>query len=271
MRIAPSALIFYCSMLLTLTTTSPEAASPPPKSARAPLNDNPQIRRNDVDSSIAWTEAVKESQDQVRRTLTKVLQATPKPSNPYELSADEEVSDNVGAKTGLVKGTQRWVPIVARADREYQVVGDETDEGDEVTSKVVEIQVALNATLGLTTGIASKSDKPHIVELQGAMAVEQSAIPIVDSTRVDSGDPEHAPEEPMTLLRIYVVDPDLETHVRKLQKETGAFPGFGPTQVLADHPDELRAIVISYYGPKSDVEGIAKKIDVAALRRLLPS
>ena len=78
-------------------------------------------------------------------------------------------------------------------------------------------------------------------------------------------------EEPMTLLRIYVVDPDLETHVRKLQKETGAFPGFGPTQVLADHPDELRAIVISYYGPKNDVEAIARKIDVAALRRLLPS
>ena len=282
MRIAPSALIFCCSMLLTLTTTSPEAANPTPKeaanptpkSARTPLNDNPQIRRNDVDSSIAWTEAVKESQDQVRRTLTKVLQATPKPSTPYELSADEAVSDNVGAKTGLVKGTQRWVPIVARADREYQVVGDETDEtdeGSEVDSKIFEIQVALNGTLGLTTGIASKSDKPHIVELQGAMAVEQSAIPLVDSTRVKSGDPEHAPEEPMTLLRIYVVDPDLETHVRKLQKETGAFPGFGPTQVLADHPDELRAIVISYYGPKSDVEGIAKKIDVAALRRLLPS
>jgi hypothetical protein len=266
-------------MLLTLTVTPPVPADPdratsknvlPPKSTRTPLNDNPQVRRNDVDSTIAWTPAVKESQDEVRRVLVKVLQATPKPTTPYEPSADEAVSDEVGAKTGMVKGTQRWVPIAARADREYQVVGDETDESDEVVSRFFEVQVALNGTLGLTTGLATKSDKPHIVELKGAMAVEQSAIPLVDSTKVGSDDG-RAPEEPMTLLRIYVVDPDLETHVRKLHKETGAFPGFGPTQVLADHPDELRAIVISYYGPKNDVEAIARKIDVAALRRLLPS
>lgn len=280
MRIAPSALTFCCSMLLMLMMTAPAPAQPdhatsknvvPPKSNRPPLNDNPQIQRNNVDSTVAWTQAVKESQDQVRRVLVKALQATPKPTTPYELSADEAVSDDIGAKTGMVKGTQQWVPIMARADREYQVVGDETDESDEVVSRIFEIQVALNGTVGLTTGLATKSDKPHIVELQGAMAVEQTAIPVVDSTKVDSGDTGKAPEEPMTLLRIYVVDPDLETHVRKLQKETGAFPGFGPTQVLADHPDEIRAIVISYYGPKNDVESIARKLDVAALRRLLPS
>ena len=293
MRIARSAFIFCCSLLLTSTMASPvlagpAPASPAPKSSLAPksnpapmskrpaLNDNPQIRRNDIDSTIAWTQAAKESQDQVRRVLVKVLQGTPKPTTPYELSADEAVSDDVGAKAGMVKGTQRWVPIAARADREYQVVGDETDESsvetsDEVVSRVFEIQVALNGTLGLTTGLATKSDKPHIVELQGAMGVEQSAIPVVDSTKIDSGDTGRAPEQPMTLLRIYVVDPDLETQVRKLHKETGAFPGFGPTQVLADHPDELRAIVISYYGPKNDVEALARKIDVAALRRLLPS
>jgi len=94
---------------------------------------------------------------------------------------------------------------------------------------------------------------------------------VVDSTRIDRGDAGPAPEDPMTLIRIYVVDPDLETHVRKLQKETGAFPGFGPAQVLADHPDEIRSIVISFYGPKSDVEAIARKVDIAALRKLLPS
>jgi len=289
MRIAPSAFIFCCLMLFTSTVVAPPSAVPAtpaaptpaaptpksnpaaqtPKSSRTPLNDNPQIQRNAVDTTIAWTPAVKESQDQLRRVLVKALQATPKPTTPYELSNDEVVADDIGAKTGMVKGTQRWVPISARADREYQVVGDETEESDEVHSRIFEVQVALNGTLGLTTGLATKSDKPHIVELQGAVAVEQTAIPTVDSTKVDSGDPDHAPEDPMTLLRIYVVDPDLETHVRKLQKETGAFPGFGPTQVLADHPDELRSIVISYYGPKKDVDAIARKIDMAALRRLL--
>jgi hypothetical protein len=269
MRFTPNAFILLCTIALTLAIVSPTSADtkPNPTPTRPPVNDNPQVRRNNVDSTIAWSTAVKESQDQVRKLLGKVFQATPKPAIPYA-PADEEVSENVGAKTGMVKGTQHWVPIEARAAREYQAGGDEESED---SPKFLEIQVALNSTLGLTTGLATKSDKPHIMEIEGAMAVEQSTIPFVDSTRVDGGDTGRAPEEPMTLLRIYVVDPDLETHVRKLQKETGTFPGFGPAQVLADHPDEIRSIVISYYGPKSDVQAIARKIDVAALRKLLPS
>jgi hypothetical protein len=101
------------------------------------------------------------------------------------------------------------------------------------------------------------------------VAVEQTSIPAVDSTQVQD-DPNRQPDEPMTLLRLYLVDPDLETHVLKLQTETSAFPGFGPSQVLANHPDELRSIVISFYGPKGDVEALAKRVDIAALRRLLP-
>jgi len=281
MRLAPSAFISCCSLLLTLIVTSPASAdskkpaaptSPASPTRRAP-SDNPQVQRNNIDSTIAWTDAAKEYQDIVRKMLVKVLQATPKPSVPYALS-DEEVRDEVGAKTGMVKGTQHWVPIEARGNREYMTGGNEENDNDnEIESedgpaaKIFDIQVALNSTRGLTTGIATKSDKAHIKEIEGAVAVEQSAIPFVDSTQVDSG---RAPEEPMTLLRIYVVDPDLETQVRKVQKETGGFPGFGPTQVLADHPDELRSIVISYYGPKKDVDAIARKIDMAALRRLLP-
>ncbi len=276
MRNARSAFLSCCSMLFALTITPPVSADPntPPGSAdskpapaRPAMNQIPQVRRNNVDSTIAWTAAVKESQVQVKRQLVKVLQATPRPTAPYE-PADEEVSEEVGAKTGMVKGTQHWVPIEARAEREYQAAGDEEDDAN---AKFLEIQVALNSTLGLTTGLATKSEKPHIMEIEGAMAVAQSAIPVVDSTRVDRDDKGRAPEDPMTLIRIYVVDPDLEANVRKLQKETGAFPGFGPAQVLADHPDEIRSIVISFYGPKSDVEAIAKKVDVAALRKLLPS
>lgn len=267
MRFTPSAFIYLSTIILGLSVASQAPADTKPNPTRPPLNDNPQVQRNNIDSTVTWSTAVKESQDQVRKLLIKVFQATPKPTIPY-VPADEVVSEEVGAKTGMVKGTQHWVPIEARAAREYQAGGDEESEA---ASKFLEIQVALNSTLGLTTGLATKSDKPHIMEIEGAMAVEQSTIPLVDSTQVDDGDTERAPEEPMTLLRIYVVDPDLETHVRRLQKETGAFPGFRPTQVLADHPDEIRSIVISYYGPKSDVQAIARKIDVAALRKLLPS
>lgn len=285
MRLAP--LAFLCCLLALAATKPASADSKPapagskPLPAGSKLNVNPQVQRNNVDSTVSWTDAVKASQDQLMKVLTKILQATPKPTTPFQL-ADQEPSDAVSPKTGMVKGTQRWVPIEAWAQREYETgvgAGDNSDNDDAAdlspddntaASKFLEVQVALNGTRGLTSGLATKSDKPHIVEVEGAVAVEQTAIPIVDSTQVHQDGSEKAPLEPMTLYRLYVVDSDLETHVRKLQTETSSFPGFGPAQVLADHPDELRSIVISFYGPKSDVETLVKKLDVAALRRLLP-
>jgi hypothetical protein len=275
MRYAAYAFAFCFSMLLPLTTmaapadskAAPTGSKPDSSRARANAKLNPQVTRNSIDSTtVSWTDAMKESQTEVKRLLTKVLQATPKPTAPYAPS-EESPSDEVAAKAGMVKGTQRWVPIEAWTQREYEAVGPEEDEDAAV--KFLEIQIALNGTRGLTSGIATKSDKPHMVTIDGAVAVEQTSIPVVDSTQAQV-DPSQQPDEPMTLLRLYFVDPDLETHVRKLQTETSAFPGFGPFQVLADHPDELRSIVISFYGPKSDVEALAKRIDVAALRRLLP-
>ncbi len=293
MRLTPHAFIFCCSMLLALAAAEPAAAASKPdstRSTRSTPNLNPQVQRNNVDSTVSWTDAVKASQDLVMKLLVKILQATPKPSTPFQL-AEQEPVDEVSHKTGMVRGTQRWVPIEGWAQREYETgaetgnpgdTGDNGDTGDlgevggigadddTAGSKFLEIQVALNGTRGLTSGLATKSDKPHLVEIEGALAVEQTSIPVADSTHVKNDDSRRAPEEPMTLYRLYLVDPDLEIHVRKLQKETSSFPGFGPSQVLADHPDELRSIVISFYGPKSDVETLARKIDISALRRLLP-
>ena len=280
MRLTPHAFICCCSTLLALAAAEPVLAASKPDSTRSRSNINPQVQRNNVDSTVAWTDAEKTSQDQLKKLLVKILQVTPKPTTPYQL-AEQEPTDAVSAKIGMVKGTQRWVPIEAWAQREYETGGDAGDTGDNgdtadlspdedtPPSRFLEIQVALNGTRGLTSGLATKSDKPHIVEIEGAVAVEQTSIPLVDSTQVHADASDRPPAEPMTLYRLYLVDPDLETHVRKVQKETSSFPGFGPTQVLADHPDELRSVVISFYGPKSDVETLTRKIDIAALRRLL--
>jgi hypothetical protein len=267
MRYAANAFFFCCSMLVALATTA-AAADPKPATPAPPANQklNPQVTRNSVDSTVSWTDAATESQSAVKKLLTKILMSTPKPAAPYAPSEDPP-TDGIAAKAGMVKGTQQWVPLEAWARRQYEAASP--DEDEDAPIKFVEIQVALNGTRGLTTGIATKSDKPHIVEIGGAVAVEQTSVPPVDSTQVQD-DPNRVPDEPMSLLRLYLVDPDLETHVRKLQTETSAFPGFGPSQVLANHPDELRSIVISFYGPKSDVEALAKKVDIAALRRLLP-
>jgi len=267
MRYAALAFTSCISMLLTLPATAATTGSKP-DSLRSQANQkiNPQVTRNNVDSTTSWTDAMKESQAQLKKLLTKVLMATPKPEAPYA-PAEETPSDQVAAKAGMVKGTQRWVPIEAWAQREYEATGSEMDE--DAVAKFLDIQIALNGTRGLTSGIATKSDKPHVVPMDGVVAVQQTSLPVVDSTKVQGDDPQHQADEPMTLLRLYFVDPDLEAHVLKLQTETSAFPGFGPTQVLADHPDELRSIVISFYGPKRDVDALAKRIDVSALRRLL--
>ncbi|HEY6221686.1 MAG TPA: hypothetical protein VIX13_04040, partial [Candidatus Eisenbacteria bacterium] len=73
MRIAASAFISCCSVLVALTVISAAPADPTLISTRPPLNDNPLIQRNNVDSTIAWTAAPPEVQERIKKLLAKVL------------------------------------------------------------------------------------------------------------------------------------------------------------------------------------------------------
>ena len=270
-RRAPIAWIFGSSFYLTLAAASLASTGSKPDSAGVRQPSAPQVRRNDVDSTISWTPATPEARAMIKKTLARVLMATPKPSPPLapaeEDAADDSASQTVGTKTGMIKGTQRWVPLDGKAERNYQAPTSEDE--DSFSAKFLEIVVAANSTRGLSLGIASRSDKPHILEVPGAVGVEQSTVLGPDSGKTDADAGDHAHDEPIVLLRVYIVDSDLENQIRKLQKEAGGFPAFAPTQVLADHPDELRSIVVQFYGSKSDVDAAARKIDVPSLRRFL--
>jgi hypothetical protein len=218
-----------------------------------------------TDSTVTWTEAGPELQDRMKKRLSRIVMAVPRPRSPYEL-AEEGASEDVSLYTGLIKGTPRWAPIEAWSEREFQALPASVEGGE---YRSLEIQIVLNSVRGLSLGLASKSDKPHLFDLPGALAVEQSTVGGVDSTRTDLAPEERTTAEAVTLLRVYIVGSALEAQLREAFRKDGGFPAFGPAKVPSDHPDMVRTIVAEFFGAQSDVEALARKIDVAGLRKLL--
>jgi hypothetical protein len=217
------------------------------------------------DTTAAWTEAAPENVDRLKKRLGRVVLALPRPDLPYQL-AEDGASENVSAWAGLIKGTRLWAPIEALSGRDFEALPIREEEDG---YRALDMMVTLNGVRGLSTGIASKSEMPQLFDLGGTVSVVQSTIGGVDSTRAELAPEERRPREPIILLRVYIVDPDLEAKIRQIFKESGGFPAFGPTQVPAAHTDMVRSIVVELFGPKSDVEATARKIDVGAVRKLL--
>lgn len=216
------------------------------------------------DTTAAWTQAAPENVDRLKKRLARVVLAIPRPGQPYQL-AEDGASENISAWAGLIKGTHLWAPIEALSGRDFQALPTREEEDD---YRAIEVMVTLNGVRGLSTGLASKSEKVQTFELPGTWSVVQSTIGI-DSTRAEREAAERTPQEPITLLRIYIVDPDLEAKLRQSFKESGGFPAFGPTQVPSANSDMVRSIVVEFFGPKSDVETTARSMDVAAVRKFL--
>ncbi|MGH7681271.1 MAG: hypothetical protein ACRENN_04715 [Candidatus Eiseniibacteriota bacterium] len=233
-----------------------EATTPPPP---------PPPQAMPRDSTVSWTKAVQETRDQMSKRLTKIIFNVPRPSAPFQLAEDGS-SETISEYTGLILGTPRWAPIEAWGERDYQALPTNSEEGE---YRTVEMTIALNGVRGLSTGIASKADTPHIYTLPGALAVEQSTVGGYDSTRTDLAPDQRQTREPITLLRVYLVGANLESQLRAKFGKSGGFPGFLSGQLPSDHPDVVRTIAVEYYGAKSDVEGLVNRMDVPTLRRLL--
>jgi hypothetical protein len=220
-----------------------------------------------TDTTIAWTEVGPEYREGMKKRLSRVAQAIPRPPSPYQ-AAEGGGTEDVSMYTGLIKGTPRWAPIEAWWEREFQALPVSVEGGE---YRSLEVQIVLNSVRGLSLGLASKSDKPHLFDLPGALAIEQSTVGGVDTTLTDLAPEERSTAEPITLLRVYIVGSNLEAQLRERFAKNGGFPGFGPAQIPSNHPDMVRAIVAEFFGARSDVEALARKIDVSALRKLLES
>lgn len=263
MRNAGRALALVLTFLLLFGSSRATVAQVEQPDTKEPAAKPPQAMP--TDSTVSWTEAPAETKDRVQKRLSRIVLGIPRPPAPYEL-AEDGATDEISAYTGLIKGTPRWAPLEAWAGREFHAL-PASEEGGEY--RTMEILVALNGVRGLSLGLASKSDKPHLFDVPGALAIEQSTVGGVDTTRADLAPEERTTAEPITLLRVYVVGPRHEARLREEFGKAGGFPAFGPGQLSSDHPDMVRSIVAEFFGAKSDVEGLAKKIDVAGLRKLL--
>jgi hypothetical protein len=208
---------------------------------------------------VLKTPASKADRDRVRAKLTAAERALPKPSSSFRLAAEGE-ERGVGADAGKLDAPDSWSPIQAWTSRTYETRSGEDEE------RTIEVNLALNGQRGLSSGLASVGGEVRIVALKGALAVRHSIIGAEDGSRValpvSSG-------TGLTLVRIYVVPPALESRLRRAAEATEQLPVLDDTHVTASRPDAIAAVIVEIRGEGRDVDALVPKVGVASLRQLL--
>lgn len=234
-------------------------------SGSAPALANPDrgLPTHDDTPVVLKIPATKEDRDRVRAELAKAERALPKPPSPFRLAPEGE-ERGVGTEVGKLDAPGTWNPVQAWLSRTY-----ETRTASEEDDRTLEINLALNGARGLSSGLASVGGEARIVPMEEALAVRQTIIGAEEGSRVALPvGPEEA-NRALTLLRIYIVEPDLEAHLRRAVEGTGDLPVLDDTHVAAPGPHAIAAIVVEIRGERRDVETLAPKLDVKALRSIL--
>lgn len=208
---------------------------------------------------VLKTPASKADRDRVRAQLAAAERALPKPSSSFRLAAEGE-ERGVGADAGKLDAPGSWSPIQAWTSRIYETRAGQKEE------RTIEVNLALNGERGLSSGLASVGGEVRIVPLKGALAVRQSIIGAEDGSRVALP---VASGTGLTLVRIYVVPPALESRLRGTVEATEQLPVLDDTHVTAGRPDAIAAIIVEIRGEGRDVNALVPKVGVAALRQLL--
>jgi hypothetical protein len=212
---------------------------------------------------VLRTAATNADRDRVQAKLASAEKALPKPSSTFRLEAEGE-ERGVGKDFGALDEPGRFNPIEAWTSRVY-----ETRTASEADERTLEVHLALNGEHGLSTGLASVGGEARIVPMKGALAIRQTIIGADEGSRValplSDEDSRRAP----TLVRIYVVPPELESRLRRTVEETGQLPRLDATHVSAGRPDAATVIVVELLGEARDVDTLTPKVPVASLRKLL--
>ncbi|MGE5178939.1 MAG: hypothetical protein ACM3PF_07610 [Bacteroidota bacterium] len=182
------------------------------------------------------------------------------------------ITSQSDAEAAWEDGRGGWrAPVAARAERLYYK--GETPEGDEGPPSF-EQRVFVNSEIALPTGLESEGAPPRDFPMRGAAAVlvttagaEESA----EGTPSPGGrlalplPPGRAATAP-AIVRVLLADPALERAFR----EAGATGRLTlPTRRPPARAGTVETLVVELYGGRRDVEAMARRIPVAALRRLL--
>ncbi len=203
----------------------------------------------------------------LRRSLAAALAAVPQPSSPYRLDRTSSVT-RVNPAAGWDAAADRWAaPAEGSAERVYVAGGDE----DQEDGRTVEIRVFLNLEPSLPTGLASVAGEPRLVALSTAPAVEVTTIGAEEGQRVALPVTPEEAAEAVTIIRLYVGGPAVEQALRRLLAEETGESTNKPTHTMVPtrRADHVQAVIVELYGPKAEVERLARGVKVGALRKLL--
>jgi hypothetical protein len=212
---------------------------------------------------VLKTPASKEDRERIRETLTAAERSLPRPSSTFRLAAEGE-ERGVGKDAGKLDEPSAWNPIRAWISWTY-----ETRAASEEDERSLEVNLALNGEQGLSSGLASVAGDARVVPWKGALAVRQTLIGAEEGSRVAVPMTEEDARRALTLVRVYIVRPELELWLRRTVEETKQLPRLDDTHVVASRPDATAAIIVEIRGEGRDVEALAPKIDASALRKLL--
>jgi hypothetical protein len=162
-----------------------------------------------------------------------------------------------------------WLrPGAASAERVYEP----RKSGDNAPPNL-EQRVYVNSEVAMPSGLASEGAAPRLFPIPGAAAVEVTTIGMEGSEAASSeGGRVAMPVAPgqaasaVTIIRVLLADPKTERIFRSATAVDHI------TQTV-DRPvlrsGAVQSLVIELYGGKRDVEALARRLPVSALRRLL--
>jgi hypothetical protein len=158
-------------------------------------------------------------------------------------------------------------PVSARAERVYDPAGGDAADAP----PPFEERVFVNAEVALPTGLASEAGATRAFPVPGAAAalVTMAGTERAKGARggrmalpLPAGRAAVAP----AILRVLLADPALERAYREAA-DSGRLAR--PARRLPARAGTVETLVVELYGGRRDVEAMARRIPVAALRRLL--
>lgn len=196
--------------------------------------------------------------------VRRALALLPAPRG-YQLDG-ESITSEAERTASYRDESGRWASAVAaRAERAFEPPDPDRDDAP----PALEQRVFANSEVALPTGLASETGMMRSYPLTGAAAVEALMAGYDEPSEggrvampAGPGQVQAAP----TIVRVLIADPASERAFRAAagSGQVAARPRQAPARAGA-----VQSLVVELYGGRRDVEAMARRIPVDALRRLL--